>query len=136
MCSRADSSCVRMGRIPHLFLKNVGEIEHQSSTESPSPREVLEEGEGGGGSWTQMFVYQKWPNQILPIVNFVFSHDGHHRGATTTGPDATYPPAICQNSGGGGAELGGGGPAGGQGGGVRPGVGGGGSSRGSGGGSC
>ena len=36
-------------------------------------------------------------------------------GATTTGPDATYPPAICQNSGGGGAEFGG----------VRPGVGGG-----------
>ena len=25
-----------------------------------------------------------------------------HGGATTTGPDATYPPAICQNSGGGG----------------------------------
>ena len=37
-----------------------------------------------------------------------------HGGATTTGPDATYPPAICQNSGG-GAELGGGGPAGGGG---------------------
>ena len=52
-------------------------------------------------------------------------------GATITGPDATYPPAICQNSGGGGAVGGGG---------VQPGVGGssrgsrgGGSSRGSGG---
>ena len=50
-----------------------------------------------------------------------------HGGATTTGPDATYPPAIFQNSGGGGAELGGG-PAGGRGGsgwgsgGVLPGV--------------
>ena len=43
----------------------------------------------------------------------------NHEGATTTSPDATYPPAICQNSGGGG---------------VQPGVGGGGSSRGSGGG--
>ena len=37
-----------------------------------------------------------------------------HRGATTTGPDATYPPAICQNSGGGGGrQLGGGGGGGG-----------------------
>ena len=32
-----------------------------------------------------------------------------HGGATTTGPDATYPPAICQNSGGGGGGGGGGG---------------------------
>ena len=37
-----------------------------------------------------------------------------HRGATTTGPDATRPPAIFQNSGGGAV-----------GGGVQPGVGGG-----------
>ena len=39
-------------------------------------------------------------------------------GATTTGPDATYPPGICQNSGGGGGGGGGrvgGGPAGGRG---------------------
>ena len=43
-----------------------------------------------------------------------------HGGATTTGPDATYPPAICQNSGGGG---GGGGGQSWRG--VRPGVGGG-----------
>ena len=40
-------------------------------------------------------------------------------GATTTGPDATYPPAICQNSGGGG---GGGSCRGSGGGGVWPGV--------------
>ena len=40
-----------------------------------------------------------------------------HGGATTTGPDATYPPAICQNSGGGGGGgRVGGGPAGGRGG--------------------
>ena len=62
-----------------------------------------------------------------------------HGGATTTGRDATYPPAICQNWGG-GAELGGGsgrgsgggsgresggGPAGGWGGGSYQGLGGG-----------
>ena len=46
-----------------------------------------------------------------------------HGGATTTGPDATYPPAICQNSGGGGGGGGGGGQSWG---GVWPGVGGGG----------
>ena len=26
----------------------------------------------GGGSGTQKFVYQKWPNQIFPVVNFHF----------------------------------------------------------------
>ena len=31
----------------------------------------------GGGFGTQKCVYQKWPNRIFPIVNFVFSHDGH-----------------------------------------------------------
>ena len=34
-------------------------------------------GEGGRGFWTQNLVYQKWPDQIFPIVNFVFSHYGH-----------------------------------------------------------
>ena len=29
-------------------------------------------GEGGRGFWTQNLVYQKWPDQIFPIVNFVF----------------------------------------------------------------
>ena len=33
-------------------------------------------GEGGRGFWTQNLVYQKWPDQIFPIVNFVFSHYG------------------------------------------------------------
>ena len=43
-----------------------------------------------------------------------------HGGVTTTGPDATHPPTIFQNSGGGG-----GGVQPGVGGGVQPGVGGG-----------
>ena len=30
----------------------------------------------------------------------------YHGGATTSGPDATHPPAICQNSGGGGGAEG------------------------------
>ena len=34
-------------------------------------------GEGGRGFWTQNLVYQKWPDQIFPVVSFVFSHDGH-----------------------------------------------------------
>ena len=34
-------------------------------------------GEGGRGFWTQNLVYQKWPDQIFPIVHFVFSRDGH-----------------------------------------------------------
>ena len=34
-------------------------------------------GEGGRGFWTQNLVYQKWPDQIFPVVNFVFSHYGH-----------------------------------------------------------
>ena len=47
----------------------------------PSGKVLMREGgcirRGGGGSGTPKFVYQKWPNQIFPIVNFVFSHDGH-----------------------------------------------------------
>ena len=31
----------------------------------------------GGGSGTQNFVDQKWPDNIFRTVNFVFSHDGH-----------------------------------------------------------
>ena len=58
-------------------------------------------GRGGGFLGTPTHVAQNHP------------HDPG--GATTNGPDATTPPAICQNSGGGG----------GVGGGVQPGVGGG-----------
>ena len=44
----------------------------------PPPRASFEQGGGGGrGFWTQNLVYQKWPDQIFPIVNFVFSHYGH-----------------------------------------------------------
>ena len=62
-----------------------------------------------------------------------FGHDegrGAPGGATTTGPDATPPPAICQNLRGGGVGggssrgSGGGGQAGSRGGGVGPGSGG------------
>ena len=46
---------------------------------SPPGRASFEQGggEGGRGFWTQNLVYQKWPDQIFPIVNFVFSHYGH-----------------------------------------------------------
>ena len=38
-------------------------------------RELLEGGEGGSG--TQNFVLEKWPDQIVPVVNFVLSHNGY-----------------------------------------------------------
>ena len=38
-------------------------------------KDVLEERRGGSG--TQKFVYQKWPDKIFPMVNFVFSHYRH-----------------------------------------------------------
>ena len=46
---------------------------------SSPPRASFEQGggKGGRGFWTQNLVYQKWPDQIFPIVNFVFSHYGH-----------------------------------------------------------
>ena len=44
----------------------------------PPPRASFEQGgRGGRGFWTQNLVYQKWPDQIFPIVSFVFSHYGH-----------------------------------------------------------
>ena len=30
----------------------------------------------GGGFGIQKVVYQKWPNQIFPVVNFIFFRDG------------------------------------------------------------
>ena len=65
------------------------------------------------------------PIETLMAFNRLQIRCPRHGGATTTGPDATYPPAICQNSGGGGGGVGG----------VRLGVGGG-PTRGLGGGSC
>ena len=46
--------------------------------ESPPPwfLIILKKPWGRGRSGTQKFVYQKWPDQIFPVVNFVFSHDG------------------------------------------------------------
>ena len=40
-------------------------------------RASFEQGEGGRGFWTQNLVYQKWPDQIFPIVNSGLSRDGH-----------------------------------------------------------
>ena len=53
-------------------------------------------GEGGRGFRTQNLVYQKWPDQIFPIVNFVFSHDGHFglgRGGGGFGGKGSPPPS-------------------------------------------
>ena len=41
-----------------------------------------------------------------PVFLCTTRYNYKHGGATTTGPDATYPPAICQNSGGGGSGRG------------------------------
>ena len=54
---------------PQAFAKPTNPHTH-------TPKEVLE-AEEGGGSGIQKVVYQKWPNHILPVVNFVFSHNGH-----------------------------------------------------------
>ena len=60
-----------------------------------------EEGGGGRGSGTQKFVYQKWPNQIFPFVNFVFPHDGHFGlGGGASGSSYGSPPFPCQPGGG------------------------------------
>ena len=53
------------------------------------PREALEE--GAGGSETQKIGYQKWPIQIFPLVNFVFSHDGHFSLELGRGPEGGNP---------------------------------------------
>ena len=57
-------------------------------------------GEGGRGFWTQNLVYQKWPDQIFPIVNFVFSHCGHFglgRGGGVLG-EGSPPPLVFNYS--------------------------------------
>ena len=46
---------------------------------------------GEGGQGTQKIVYQKWPDQIFPVANFVFSHDGHF-GLDGGGPGGVTPP--------------------------------------------
>ena len=48
----------------------------------------------GGGSGTQKFVYQKWPDQIFPIAKFVFPHECHFGlgggGGATPPPPTVY----------------------------------------------
>ena len=54
------------------------EVEMEVALGDLQGRASFEQGGGGGrGFWTQNLVYQKWPDQIFPIVNFVFSHYGH-----------------------------------------------------------
>ena len=58
-------------------------------------------GEGGRGFWTQNLVYQKWPDQIFPVANFVFSHDGHFglgRGGGGFWGRAPHPPLVFNYS--------------------------------------
>ena len=88
-----------------------------------------------GGSGTQNFVYQNWPDNISPIVNFAFFHDGQfgrgHGGGggaqlwTPTTPRTNCWPEAPWGGGGGGA-LEGGVQGGRMGGGYRRGLGGGG----------
>ena len=54
-------------------------------------------GEGGRGFWTQNLVYQKWPDQIFPIVNFVFSHYGHFGLGRGGGGFGGGPPTLVFN---------------------------------------
>ena len=65
-------------------------------------RASFEQGGGGGeGFWTQNLVYQKWPDQIFPIVNFVFSHYGHFglgRGGGGFGGGVPPPPLVFNYS--------------------------------------
>ena len=58
-------------------------------------------GEGGRGFWTENLVYQKWPDQIFPIVNFVFSRYGHFglgRGGGGFGGGVPPPPLVFNYS--------------------------------------
>ena len=50
------------------------------------------------GSGTQKFVYQRWPNQICPTVNFIFSHDAHFglggSSCACRGSNVSLPPPV------------------------------------------
>ena len=53
----------------------------------------------GGEGEAQQFVDQKWPNQIFPFVNFVFSHCGHFGlGRGRGGLGESTPPLVFNYS--------------------------------------
>ena len=54
-------------------------------------------GEGGRGFWTQNLVYQKWPDQIFPLVNFVFPRNGHFGLGRGGGGLGGGPPPLVFN---------------------------------------
>ena len=57
-------------------------------------------GGGGEGSWTQKFVYQKWPDQIFFLVNFVLSRDGHFGlwgGSSLREKNLKTPARLCSS---------------------------------------
>ena len=68
-------NCRRPPSAPPSHLPNPPPPPDQAPPTSPTHGGVLER--VGGGLGTQTFVYQKWPDQSFPTVNFVFSHDGH-----------------------------------------------------------
>ena len=53
------------------------------------------EGGVGGGSGTQKSVYQKWPEQIFPIVNFAFSRHDHFGLGSGGGAELPTPILEC-----------------------------------------
>ena len=63
-------------------------VVHKSMHRPPPKRDEIEE-RRGGGSGTQKFVHQKWPNQILLIIYFVFPHDGRE-GVPPPPPPTVY----------------------------------------------
>ena len=58
--------------------------------------DFFEERRGGGGSGTQKCVYQQWPDQMFPMVNFVFSHDGHFGLEGGGGGPGGQPPFLLR----------------------------------------
>ena len=87
-----------------LTIKTVVRKTHQNNGDTGSSyldKAVLAQGGGGGvlrgegGQGTQKIVYQKWPDQIFPVVNFVFSHDGHFGLGGGGVVQGGYPPSTC-----------------------------------------
>ena len=105
----AAASCLVV--LPLVGARSVGERGMSVATLTiapclrppPTPKRGLgrasfeQGGEGGRGFWTQNLVYQKWPDQIFLIVNFVFSRDGHFglgRGGGGFGGGVPAPPGL------------------------------------------